>query len=211
MENRFRRFLLAILLLLSAGTLQAATLDELGAEIDIDRREIDEAAIDSENFEVTIAYGLLSIEGFDSNDVIIGRIAYHITEDFFAEASLGESRAGLTSVEQYGGGLRLMSDDERDYSYYNISLGYNLLPGESFISSGRAFNSALFLIGGVGVTSFAGNDYFTANFGAGYRLLVNDWLAVRFDFRDHIFNSDIISSNKQTHNLEMAMGIGLFF
>lgn len=210
MENRFCRFLLAVLLL-SAPYQVVASLDELGVDVNVERREIDEAIIDSENFEVGLAFGLISIEGFDSNSVIAVRVAYHISEDFFTEATIGRSRAGKSSAEQMFDGLYLMSEDERDYHYHNLSLGYNLLPGESFVSSGRAFNSTLFLVGGAGITNFAGNDYFTINYGMGYRLLLNDWIALRIDFRDHVFNSDIISENQQVHNLEMTVGLGLFF
>lgn len=211
MENRFRRLFLAGLLLSHVAALQAAELQELGVDAEVERREIHEALIDSENFEIGISGGLLSIEDFGSNTTLVARLAYHITEDFFAEAAYGQSEAGLTSYEQLSGSGRLMSDDERDYLYYNLSLGYNVLPGEAFITSGYAFNNALYLVAGAGVTEFAGEELFTINYGVGYRLLVNDWLALRFDSRDHVFSSDFLGEKKDTHNLEMLFGMTFFF
>ena len=136
---------------------------------------------------------------------------YHITEDFFAELALGTSEAGETSYETLSGGAQLLTDSQRDFTYYNISVGVNLLPGESFIGSRYAFNSALYLIAGVGNTEFADDSHFTVNIGAGYRFILNDTLAVHVDFKDYIFDSDLLGPDKTTHNLEATAGLSMFF
>jgi outer membrane beta-barrel protein len=177
----------------------------------IERRTITEADIDSEDFEVGAYVGVLSIEDFGSNVVYGVRADYHITEDFFAEAALGTSEAGDTSYETLSGGAQLLTDSQRDFTYYNISVGYNILPGESFVGSKYAFNSALYLIGGVGNTEFADDSHFTVNVGAGYRFLFNDWISVRLEFRDYIFDSDLLGTDKTTHNLEGTAGLSFFF
>ncbi len=211
MENGLRRILLALVLLTNTVLVSAAELQELGADTALDRREINEAMIDSENFEFSAAIGLLSIEDFGTNSVAVTRLAYHVSEDFFVEASLGKSKAQLTSYEQLSGAARLMSDDERNYQYYNLSVGYNILPGEAFFRSGMAFNNALYVVVGAGVTEFAGDEFFTINYGMGYRLIVNDWMALHFDSRDHVFSSSLFGKQKDNHNLEMLFGMSLFF
>ena len=177
----------------------------------IERRTITEADIDSEDFEVGAYVGVLSIEDFGSNVVYGVRADYHITEDFFAELALGTSEAGDTSYETLSGGAQLLTDDQRDYTYYNISVGVNLLPGESFIGGNHAFNSALYLIAGVGNTEFADDSHFTVNLGVGYRFLLNDAVALHVDFKDYIFNSDLLGTDKTTHNLEATAGLSMFF
>ncbi len=178
---------------------------------DIERRTITEADIDSEDFEAGIFAGVMSIEDFGSNAVYGARAGYHITEDFFAEASVGATKAGDTSYETLSGGAQVLTDSQRDLLYYNISLGYNLLPGESFIGGTHAFNSALYLIAGVGNTEFADDSHFTVNVGVGYRFLANDWMTLHVDFKDHIFDSDLLGTDKTTHNLEGTAGLSLFF
>ncbi|MBD3641189.1 MAG: outer membrane beta-barrel domain-containing protein, partial [Marinobacter sp.] len=37
------------------------------------------------------------------------------------------------------------------------------------------------------------------------------WLTVHVDFRDHMFNSDLIRESQLTHNIELSSGITLFF
>lgn len=177
----------------------------------IERRTIDIDKIDTEDFEVGVFAGLLSVEDFGANMVVGARAAYHITEAVFFEAAYGISETSETSYERLSGGAALLTSDERKLTYYNISVGYNLLPGEAFIGEGWAFNTALYAIGGVGNTSFAGDDFFTANIGAGYRFLATDWLAAHIDVRDHIFNIDLLGDEKTAHNLEISGGITVFF
>ena len=177
---------------------------------ELERREIVQAKIDTEDWEVGIQAGALSIEDFGVNPVVGLRVAYHVTEDFFAELNVGGSTASESSVEVLGGGLRLLTDDQREYLYYNLSIGYNLFAGESFFGK-HAFNSDIYVTLGIGNTNFADDDHFTYTIGAGYRFIPKDWLALHFDVRDHIFNSDILGADKVTHNLEASIGITFFF
>ncbi|MDH4126024.1 MAG: outer membrane beta-barrel domain-containing protein [Gammaproteobacteria bacterium] len=177
----------------------------------VERREIREPAIDREDFEVGAFVGIMSIEDFGS-DVVYGvRFAYHVTEGFFVETTVGQTEAGLTSFEILSGGAPIISDSERTYTYYNLNVGYNLLPGEGYIGEGRAYNTNFYLIAGLGSTTFAGDDRFTVNFGAGYRFLLNDSVALHLDFRDHLFDIDILGEDKTTHNLEGHLGVTVFF
>ncbi len=178
---------------------------------EVERREIKEPAIDREDFEVGAFVGIMSIEDFGSNFVYGARIAYHITEGFFVEGTVGQTEGGLTSFEVLSGGARLITDDERQYTYYNLNLGYNILPGEVFIGEGRAYNTNLYLIAGLGSTTFAGDDRFTVNVGAGYRFLLTDSIALHIDFRDHLYDIDLLGEEKTVHNLEFHFGLTAFF
>ena len=177
----------------------------------VERREIRRSRIDTEDFELGVYGGVLSIEDFESNVVYGARLAYHLTEDFFLEGTLGQSRAGRTSYENLSGAADLLTDDERDYTYYALSLGWNALPGEVFIGENRAYNSAFYFVLGLGSTTFAGDDRFTVNGGFGYRILPTDWVAVHFDVRDHVYDIDLLGEKKIVNNLEAHLGLSIFF
>ena len=49
------------------------------------------------------------------------------------------------------------------------------------------------------------------NFGVGYRLAATDWLALRIDVRDHMFETDLLGSEELTHNIEFSGGLTIFF
>ncbi len=222
MASGFRIFLLkaacvvtAALLSQACSLLQTGEPEHAGQEPvitpDLERRTITEADIDSEDFEAGVFVGVMSVEDFGSNVVYGARAAYHISEDFFTEAAVGRTDTDETSYETLSGGAQILSGSERELTYYNISLGYNLLPGETFIGGSHAFNSALYIIAGIGDTEFANDSHFTVNVGTGYRFLLNDWVALHVDFRDHIFKSDLLGSDKTTNNLEGTCGVSIFF
>lgn len=177
----------------------------------VERRSIRRTRIDTEDFEAGAFVGVLSIEDFESNVVYGARLAYHLTEDFFLEATAGQTRAGRTSYENLSGSAELLSDDERDYTYYALSVGWNALPGEIFLGENRAYNTAFYLVAGIGNTTFAGDDRFTVSGGFGYRILPADWIAVHFDVRDHVYDIDLLGEKKIVNNLEAHLGLSIFF
>jgi outer membrane beta-barrel protein len=179
-------------------------------EPEVERRKITTPEIDPADFEVGAYVGTFSVEDFGVNPVFGARVTYHISEDFFAEALLARTETSRTSYERLSGSADLLTDSERKLTYYNLAFGYNLFPGEVFVGR-RAFNSGFYVTAGIGSVKFAGDQRFSAALGAGYRLLLNDWLAVHLDVRDHMYEIDLLGSTKNTHNLETAFGVTGFF
>lgn len=221
MESRIQRVLLTLITLLCASTGFAQEQEEdkdneqqtvLDAVIkpDLERRTITEDLIDKENFEFGIYAGVISVEDFGTNNVFGVRAAYHVTEDFFLEGVWGSTTTTPSSYEILAGGSPLLEDDQRQYDYYNLSLGVNILPGEVFM--GRyAFNTAFYFIGGAGNTLFADNEYFTYNFGGGMRLFITDWMNLRIDVRNHLLTHNILGEDKNVQNLETHVGLSIYF
>jgi outer membrane beta-barrel protein len=178
---------------------------------EVARRTIKVPKIDTENVELGLYFGALSIEDFTTNNVYGVTASYHVTEDFFFQANYGRARAGKTSFETLGGNIQLLTPDERRFTYYNLSLGYNFLPGEVFIGRNRALTSAFYLLGGIGSSKFAGDQRFTVNFGAGFRVLPTDWLAIHIEAQDLVFQSDLLGEDKLTNNIGAHIGATVFF
>jgi outer membrane beta-barrel protein len=224
METRIRLLLLTgVLALAGCATTRDAAPPQGGATAPegvestsvitprVERREIRVADIDTENWEAGGYIGSLSVEDFEVNIVYGARLAYHISEDFFAEGILGTSDAGVSSYERLSGSAPLLTDGERRFRYYSLAFGWNVLPGEVFLGGKRAFNSAVYLTAGAGGTRFAGDDRFTVTLGAGARVLLRDWLAAHLDIRDHVLEVDVVGKNKQTHNFEATVSLTAFF
>jgi outer membrane beta-barrel protein len=180
-------------------------------EPEVERRTIKVPRIDSENLEVGAYFGALSIEDFGTNSVYGATLAYHVSEDFFFQGEIGRSTAGRTSFETLGGNVQLLTGDERRFTYYNLALGYNFLPGEVFLGRGLAMTSALYLTGGIGSVDFAGDQKFAVTFGGGYRVLPTDYIAIHVTVVDRVFDSDLLGTSKLTNNLEARIGATVFF
>jgi outer membrane beta-barrel protein len=180
-------------------------------EPQVARRQINVPKVRSRNVELGLNYGVLSIEDFGTHPAYGIVAAYHITEDFFFQGDLGRSRAGKTSFETLNGGVQLLTESERRFTYYSLSLGYNFLPGEAFVGRGSAMTSAFYIIGGIGGTDFAGDTKFTVNFGAGYRVVPADWWTLNISVQDRVFSSDLLGTSKLTNNLEALLAVTVFF
>lgn len=212
--HKLKRFLTA-LLLAHAGAVWAAEGDapdsapEQVIQPSIERRDVTLPRIDTEDFELGIYGGILSIEDFGSNGVVGARAVYHVSEDYFLEGAYGVSQVSDESLCNLG--LCLFPSRKEDLSYYALSVGFNFFPGEVFLGKNRALTSAVYVLAGAGNTSFLDEDRFTVNLGLGIRMLPTDWLAIHVTVRDFVFESDILGVNKITHNFELATGLSVFF
>jgi outer membrane beta-barrel protein len=216
-EIRLRSFFLgtSFLIALMSVTAVSAQSDEDEQtnliEPQIERIDFDESMIDSDDFEIAAYVGYLAVEDFDT-DVVVGfKLGYNVSEEFFVQLSYGESDTGETSFEKLSGGAPLLSDDERELKYYLMSVGYNLFPGEAFLTDSTTFNTVLYLSAGVGNTEFAGDDRFTTALAVGHRTLFADGFSFDIEMRDLIFEQDLFGEEETTHNIEMTFALNVFF
>lgn len=177
----------------------------------VERREVDRDAIDTENWELGLHYGIISIEDFGSTNITSFSAAYHVTEDFFLSLNYGEAAAEESSFERLSGDVVLLTDEEREYSHYSISLGFNLLPGEGFIGKDLAFTSSFYFLAGLGSTDFADDTRSTVMLGGGYQVLFNDWFAMHIMLKDHFYDIELLGSSKTANDLEISTGFTIFF
>jgi len=89
----------------------------------VKRRDVNPPGLDTENFEAGLFVGTVSIEDFGASVSYGGRIAYHFTEDVFAEATFGTAKAGRTSYEDLSGAAELLTDSERQFTHYDLAIG----------------------------------------------------------------------------------------
>ena len=177
---------------------------------EVDRRDIKVPRIPSNDFEVGAFVGSYATKNFGTSMVGGVRLGYHVTEDFFVEGALAQTKVSDESFRQIlPGGV--FGQEKEKLTYYNLSVGYNLLPGEVFFGKSRAKASAFYLIGGVGSTRFVDERHQTFNLGCGLRLFLSDRAAVQVDMRDHVFSLDLLGKRQSTQNLEMTAGFTFFF
>jgi outer membrane beta-barrel protein len=216
-EIRIRSIFLGLVFILSAAPVDAVLAqsdenEDTGLiEPQIERTEFDEAQIDSDDFEIAAYTGYLAIEEFNTDFVVGIKLGYHVTEDFFVQASYGRGEVGETSYERLSGGAPLLSQSEREVEYYLIALGFNLFPGETFVTDSTTFNTVFYISGGVGTTTFAGDDRFTIAYAVGHRTLFADGFSLDIEMRDLIFEQDIFGTEETTNNLEFTVSLNLYF
>jgi outer membrane beta-barrel protein len=176
----------------------------------VDRRPVKPPHFPSNDFELGLFGGVYATQNFGTSGVGGVRLGYHITEDFFVEGVGAITKVSDSLFRQIlPGGI--FAKEKENLVYYNISVGYNVLPGEVFVGSRWASPTQLYLIAGVGSTKFAQQQRPTFNFGMGWRLLLTDYAALQVDLRDHVFSLDLLGSRQSTNNIELTAGITAFF
>jgi outer membrane beta-barrel protein len=176
----------------------------------VPRRDVRLPKIPNRDFIAGAFVGTYSTENFGASLVYGARLGYHVTEDFFVEGLYGTTKVNDENFRKIlPGGIFPTSEETLDY--YNLSVGYNILPGEVFFGSKYAKASALYLIAGIGTTKFLEQSRQTLNVGLGLRVFVQDWAAIQVDFRDHLYSLDLLGERKSTSNLELTFGATFFF
>lgn len=191
MDNRIIRLFLgaslALLFTSTSGHAEEGLQDTPVIDPSIVRLGLKEDDLDEENFEVGAYIGYMSVEHFGTYPLYGVRGAWHVSEDLFFEINTGMTSVDRTPAEDFSGtDTSFFTDDERDFLYYNLSLGFNIFPGEIFITKDWAFNSAFYVIAGGGTVDFLGEKEFALNLGAGLRVIFTDWFAAHIGFQDII-------------------------
>jgi len=206
------RLLLALTCLIVPAAAAAQSPEQVPEPVipaQVERRDVHVPKIKANDIEAGAYLGILSVQGFGTKPSSGLRLGYHVTEDFFLEGTYGRSKVSDESYRRLG--LSLFSSEVIPLTYYNLSIGVNLFPGEVFVGKDWAMTSAVYLVGGVGNVKFNGESHTAYDFGIGIRVLPKDWLSARFEIRDHMFSSDLLGKNELTHNFEMTLGIAAYF
>jgi len=167
--------------------------------------------IEVDDFELLVSTGFLSIEDFGVSNITLFNLNYHVNESFFIQAGIFKAQASETSFEVLTGNSTLLTDSERRLNAFQISVGYNLFPGEGFFSENHTFSTDYYVIAGIGTTEFAGNERYTLNYGTGFRAAVLPWLTIYSEVRNYVFDMDVFGVNKSTNNLSFTLGLGFVF
>jgi outer membrane beta-barrel protein len=176
----------------------------------VERRDVKLPKFPSKDWEFGLFGGTYATENFGASAVGGLRVGYHISEDIFVEGVLAQTKVSDETFRQILPGGVFVNKTET-LRYYNLSVGYNVLPGEVFIGSNRAKATAIYVIGGIGSTDFVDQKRQTFNFGLGVRLMLADRWALQVDMRDHIFSLDLLGKRQSTQNLELTGGLTFFF
>lgn len=207
--------LLSLALPLGARAADAPALDTTGStqviQPEVLRRPVRVPQLPGSNdIELGLFAGTHATQSFGTSAVGGARLGYHLSEDFFVEASYGRTRVSDEVFRQVlPGGV--FAGGSETLTWQDLSLGVHLLPGEVFIGRHYARPSAFFLLAGAGTTRFNQQRLQTMVFGLGSRVQVLDWLALRLDMRDHLYSMDLLGKRQSTHNLDLSLGLSLLF
>lgn len=186
---------------------------------DIARAGVLVPAIDDEMFEIGAYAGSMKLVSDSDNSITYGgRLSYHFNPRYFVEGTYGLLNL-KTTIKVEGEPLSSTSGSS---SYWNVSAGYNFVDGELFVTDNTVMPVQFYVLGGVGQTAIdlgSSVNLLTINLGIGFRVLVTDYIALRMDIQDHIYDPDeaaesgaIANADKfSQNNMAMSLGVSWFF
>lgn len=178
-------------------------------EPDLDRREVVRPAVDTEDWEVGVFAGVLSVEDFGAEPLYGLRFTYHATEDVFLEGRYARSTVSDANFRRIG--APIFEEEDEDLSAWDLSAVFMVLPGEVFLGTRWARTSGVYVSFGAGSVEFAGEDSVAFGLAFGLKVLPTDSLSLRLEARDNVWESDLLGDNQWKHNFEMSLGVGFFF
>jgi outer membrane beta-barrel protein len=214
MDIRFQFILLKTkaVILLSALLMAAMSYAQEASDIDYSH-EADSLDINNEVFELGIFGGIINIENFTSEFAPGISATFRASEDYFIQYNYLQTDVALSSAEKtLPVGESYVSDDDRQFTHYDLLVGYNLFQGEFFPSPAKANLSALYLVAGVGDTEFGGESSMTYIVGAGYQVALSRHFGLHFDFRDYIYRSSLVTDrSKSVNTTQISTGLKYSF
>ncbi|WP_299697171.1 outer membrane beta-barrel domain-containing protein [Hydrocarboniphaga sp.] len=170
----------------------------------LERPDVGIKQIKSQDYEVGGYAGIIVFDRNHTSGLYGVRAAYHKSENFFVEGNYAfASTVGYNQARNLLGG-----SDGADIKYksFGFSAGYNLIPGDLYVSRGYTVPFVIYGIGGFGFAKFEDDSHTSYSLGAGLKMMPTDWLAIRFELRDQAWSAYGID-----HNAEFTFGLAGYF
>ncbi|MBN2693666.1 outer membrane beta-barrel domain-containing protein [bacterium] len=172
--------------------------------------------------ELFPAFGISINDPFLQTFSFAGALGFHFQENFYIELFGGVSR---TIDQASAKELQKESNTAPELAFYEYfgDLNFVWIPisGKFSFLDYSILYFELYLTSGLGYLKTNVTDALSMNIGLGQKYYLSNWLAFRFEIKDHIYTeyykNIIVSGNeKQTakvmsHFLNVYMGISLFF
>lgn len=172
--------------------------------------DVQASDLDTEVFSLGVFTGILNIEDFGSEWLIGLSGTFQASENFFLQYNYLWADTERSSFEESQGSY--FSGDDREFSHYDLLVGYNIFQGEVYPSEGSANLSSLYVVGGVGETDFGGEKSFTFTYGLGYQAAVTRQVVLNADYRIYRYDSSLIRDEEETtQNAQFSVGVNYLF
>lgn len=165
--------------------------------------------VNNELFDLGLTAGTLSVEDFPTEIISGFNATFRATEDFFLQYNYFQTELGQSSLESNPVSETLAIGGGRKVKHFGLLVGYSLFQGEFFSSrsSTGAHMSALNIVTGIGDTHLGEEENFTFTFGFGYQIEFYRKYVVRFDYRNHTYETTLIQGEdtEKAHATQMSV------
>ena len=167
-------------------------------------------------FELGVSVGALASDPFLSINSVGVSLGYHFSQYFSVHAlawrTATSSSQALKDFQAGAPNAHVYPNDPQHF--YGLEFDQNFLYGKASLFGSAIIYVDLFLLGGVGIMQTdTGND-FTPFLGIGQQIYLNQWMALRLDYRLMKYSESVKTQNsgyKDRSNTTDAVTLGVSF
>jgi outer membrane beta-barrel protein len=174
------------------------------------RGAVDRLYVKQARHEISAHGGYYVSDLYSGTWVTGGSYAYHMTEHTAVELSYSFTHANadiIRAIEAERG--TVIDDDFARVHLFESLLVLSPVYGKLRLG-GSVMRFDLHLDLGVGVVDSQTSRGAAGVVGVGFRLFLNQALALRFDLRDHIFRQELLAERFLVNDVSATMGLSLF-
>jgi outer membrane beta-barrel protein len=201
----------------NAGELSAADADaciDQNVKADLfakrKRRDVRERLFQQTNrHELTVQGGYYASDLFDGTYVLGGAYAYHMTEDLAVEASAAWTRIASSGGPELERAFSLLGDKNRRSLLFDADLVWDPAHGKLRLG-GAIQHFDLYAAAGAGVVDSVLSNDIAGNAALGLKFFIGRAIAVRIDFRDHVYRQQLLVRKEWVNDVTAMIGLGVF-
>ncbi|HEU4928711.1 MAG TPA: outer membrane beta-barrel domain-containing protein [Candidatus Krumholzibacteria bacterium] len=182
----------------NTGWVHSSLCDEFDDMSDLEFRPNPKLFSRVGSFALTAYTGGYAFDRKSNSLVFGGRVGYYLFEFIEVEGSAGYTHVVRPAeiVESLFG----LTLEEEDFHmlFYAMNLTWKILPGRQLVP---------FATGGAGSSIMQGETETSFNFGVGADFFVKKSTAVRFEFRNYLFDSGVSETRRDNLNFEFSVGL----
>jgi outer membrane beta-barrel protein len=184
------------------GWVHASLCEEYDDLSDLEFRPNPKLFTRTGSFILTGYSGAYAFDRKSNSLVVGGRLGYYVFDRLQAEGGVGWTRVNRPAeIVESLFGLSLEAE-KFDMLFYHLLVTWELLPGRQMVP---------YVSGGVGSTIMLGKSEPSLNFGAGTTLFLSKRLAMRWEFRDYLFQTGSDQARVNSNNIEFTLGTAMLF
>ncbi len=191
-----------------------ACIDEtLKADLDAKRRRrfVKSRLYEKTNrHELSVRGGYYVSDVFDGSGVAGAAYTYHLTETFAVEASGAYTRIRSEGGAELERNFAVLEGKSRSSILFATNLVVTPIYAK-FQAGGSVARFDLQLSAGAGVVDSALSSGVAGNAGIGFVFWTGPYSAIRVDFRDYVYQQQLLSRKVWSNDLSATLGLSVFF
>jgi outer membrane beta-barrel protein len=160
--------------------------------------------------ELTAWGGYYVSDLFDGTYIVGGAYTYHMTEDFGVEATGAYTRYTSAGGPELERTFAVLQGKDQQVAIFEALLVWAPLHAKMRFFADSIVHFDVFLDAGAGVVDSALSTGVAGVGGLGFKFFMGKATAIRLDFRDHVYQMNLLAQHEIANDLTATLGMSVY-